>query len=284
MNADLIPFAFENSLIRAVWRGAEPWFVGRDLCQALEIRNENDALASLDDDEREAGVGISDPSGTKYAIIVSEPGVYRLVFRSRKPTAERFKRWLAHEVLPALRKSGRYEACGAPQDRPEAAESEGLIHRLNVVREARILFGTERARSLWRQLGLPAVPPPPATAKDEALACLRHILDGQPQEGAPRLRDMLANALQDEEDARLALITCGIRALPERDAFVVANRHPQLDILLKGSAWAGSLVAMRVLRRLPGAEACGPFRWAGQKHQMVVRGTLLPGDLLDELP
>ena len=46
--------------------------------------------------------------GSQSVIVVSEPGVYRLVFRSRKPEAERFKRWLAHEVLPQIRKTGRF--------------------------------------------------------------------------------------------------------------------------------------------------------------------------------
>lgn len=112
MTAVQLPtFFFEKSAIRPVWNDGEPWFVGRDVCAALEIKNESEALAKLDDDERLAGVDITDPNGPKRTgIIISEPGVYRLVFSSRKATAEKFKRWLSHEVLPAIRRTGRYEA------------------------------------------------------------------------------------------------------------------------------------------------------------------------------
>jgi prophage antirepressor-like protein len=77
-------FAFEEHLVRVVDREGEPWFVGKDVCIALGIRNHKDALGRLDEDER-AEVGIADPSGTKHATAVSEPGVYRLTFSSRKP-------------------------------------------------------------------------------------------------------------------------------------------------------------------------------------------------------
>ncbi len=94
---EIIPLAFEEHLVRTILRAGEPWFVGKDVCQVLGLSNHNKALGTLDEDER-AGVTISDPSGTKRAIAVSESGVYRLVFRSRKPEAERFKRWPAHPL------------------------------------------------------------------------------------------------------------------------------------------------------------------------------------------
>lgn len=280
---ELVPFAFEERLVRVVNRDGEPWFVGRDVCQVLDIRNESDALGKLDADER-SEVAIPDPSGTKFAIVISEAGVYRLVFRSRKPEAERFKRWLAHDVLPQLRKTGSAGPQKRTADAPRDAAAEGLLYRLNLVREARLLFGPDRARALWRQVGLPAVPPPPATARDEAFACLRHLLDSACYEDGPRVRDLLALALEGDEEARLNLVASGVRPLDERDAFVVANRHPRLDAIFARSAWAGPLAWMRVLRRLPGSEAAGPFRWCGpaMARQPVGRGTVLPGDLLDE--
>ncbi len=147
-------------------------------------------------------------------IVVSEPGVYRLVFRSRKPAAERFKRWLAHEVLPALRKTGQFAQPDTDKpDAPGDAAGEAVRHRLDLEREARILFGATRARSLWRQLGLPAVTPPPLSPRDEAYQCLRHLLDSPTGNGA-RVRDLLANALEDDEEARLLLLAVGIRVTP----------------------------------------------------------------------
>jgi prophage antirepressor-like protein len=109
----VVNFAFEEQLVRVVERDGEPWFVGNDVCRALGLSNPRKAVGDLDDDER--GVTTGDTLGGEQVMnIVSEAGVYRLVFRSRKPEAERFKRWLAHEVLPAIRKTGRYGTAAEP--------------------------------------------------------------------------------------------------------------------------------------------------------------------------
>ena len=84
------------------------WFVASDVCAALEISNNRDAIGSLDDDEK--GVGITDtPGGRQKMAIITEPGLYSLVLRSRKPEAKLFKRWITHEVIPAIRKTGQYQ-------------------------------------------------------------------------------------------------------------------------------------------------------------------------------
>lgn len=104
----LIPFDFEGRAVRVVEDEAGlPWFVARDVCECLEIRNSRDAVAKLDDDEK--GVGNADTlGGNQEVAVVNEPGVYRLAFTSRKEAARRFTRWVTHEVLPALRKTGSY--------------------------------------------------------------------------------------------------------------------------------------------------------------------------------
>jgi anti-repressor protein len=87
--------------------GGEPWFVARDVCAALEIKNMSDALGKLDEDEK--GVALTDTlGGTQRMSTVSEPGLYALIMRSRKPEAHAFKRWVTHEVLPSIRKDGGY--------------------------------------------------------------------------------------------------------------------------------------------------------------------------------
>ncbi|KZE09125.1 hypothetical protein AVT10_06660 [Sphingomonas hankookensis] len=92
-------------------------------------------------------------------VIISESGVYALVFTSRKEAAKRFRRWVTQEVLPAIRTTGRYEIANDPIA-PEAAEpladeTERLRLQLNLVREARIAFGTRGARRAWAIAGLP---------------------------------------------------------------------------------------------------------------------------------
>lgn len=111
--SEIVPFMFEEQQVRVVMdEQGEPWFVGADVCNALALANSRDALARLDDDEK--GVANADtPGGSQRMTIVSEPGVYRLVFTSRTESAERFKRWVAHEVLPSIRKTGSYTKPGA---------------------------------------------------------------------------------------------------------------------------------------------------------------------------
>ena len=102
---------FENSefgSVRTVNRNGEPWFVAADVCRALEISNHKDALTRLDPDER-SGVALTDPHGREQVTnCVNEPGLYSLVLGSRKPEAKAFKRWITHEVIPAIRKHGAY--------------------------------------------------------------------------------------------------------------------------------------------------------------------------------
>lgn len=97
--SNVIPFAFEDNLVRAVKRDEEPWFVGRDVCAVLDLQNVTRSLDRLDADEKGVHT-VNTPGGPQEVVIISEPGVFRLVFTSRKAEAERFKRWLAHEVLP----------------------------------------------------------------------------------------------------------------------------------------------------------------------------------------
>ena len=74
----------------------------------LGVRNHRDAIAKLDDDEKQ-GVGFSDTlGGQQLTTFITEPGLYALVFTSNKPAAKAFSRWVRHEVLPALRKTGTY--------------------------------------------------------------------------------------------------------------------------------------------------------------------------------
>ncbi len=101
---------FENAAfgkIRTLTIDGEPWFVAVDVCKALQIANSRDALTRIDDDEK--GVVLTDTLGGKQEVtIVNEPGLYTLVLSSRKPEAKAFKRWITHEVIPAIRKYGGY--------------------------------------------------------------------------------------------------------------------------------------------------------------------------------
>ena len=97
-------FNFRESEVRVVIRDNEPWFIAADVCKVLEVQNTTQALGRLDEDERSM-LNIGRQGDTS---IVNEPGLYSLVLGSRKPEAKAFKRWITHEVIPAIRKHGGY--------------------------------------------------------------------------------------------------------------------------------------------------------------------------------
>lgn len=115
---EMTTFNFGILPLRTVVVNGDPWFVGLDACKILRITNHRSSLALLDDDER--GVHTVDsPSGLQEYVIISEAGLYSLIMRSRRPEAKAFKRWVTHDVLPSIRKTGSYSA-GVPQSFTEA--------------------------------------------------------------------------------------------------------------------------------------------------------------------
>ena len=103
MNNEIQQFYFNNTALRTLTDEAgEPWFVAKDVCDILEISNPSDALKRLDDDER-SRFNLGRQGETN---IVNEAGLYALVLGSRKPEAHEFKRWVTHEVLPQIRRTG----------------------------------------------------------------------------------------------------------------------------------------------------------------------------------
>lgn len=101
-------FNASNQQVRTVMIENEPYFVAKDVCIILGISNHNDAVSRLDDDEKR-GSALPTPSGTQQMVVVNESGLYHLIFQSRKPEAKAFRKWVTAEVLPTLRRTGRYE-------------------------------------------------------------------------------------------------------------------------------------------------------------------------------
>lgn len=187
MNA-ITPFCFEDQLVRIIDRDGDPWFIAKDVCGVLDIKNHRDAVAFLDGDEK--GVVTTDTlGGPQQVLIISEPGFYRLCGISRKPAARRLMRWICHDVLPSIRKTGRYEMPEATQKAPPPTYDDlslrEAMHKLSVVREARHLHGHRAARLLWAELGLPSVaetcgPSGEADATLSLWLSARFAITGQP--------------------------------------------------------------------------------------------------------
>jgi len=121
MNAKIQQFDFDQMPVRVMERAGFPWFVAADVCEVLGIANGRDAVQRLEEDEK--GVAITDTlGGPQNTSIISESGLYALIFKSRKPQAKLFRKWVTSEVLPAIRKTGSYAVAAAPSMHPVAVQ------------------------------------------------------------------------------------------------------------------------------------------------------------------
>ena len=134
----------EFGRVRVVECEGEPWFVAKDVCECLELTDVSKTISLLDDDEKGTN-SIRTPGGEQQMLVVSEPGLYSLILRSRKPEAKAFKRWIIHEVVPSIRKRGLY-ATEAVMDRilddPDFGIS--LLQQYKFEREQRKLVEVHR--------------------------------------------------------------------------------------------------------------------------------------------
>ena len=105
-------FNYNSNEIRTFTKDDEVWFVAKDVCNILALKNPTEALKSLDDDEKMTLRNSEGHSGQRGGAqsfnIISQPGVWKLAFRSKKPIAKDFTRWVIHDVLPDIYKHGMY--------------------------------------------------------------------------------------------------------------------------------------------------------------------------------
>ncbi|WP_082652275.1 Bro-N domain-containing protein [Aureimonas sp. AU12] len=156
-------FAFDGQPVRTVEIEGEPWFIGKDVAERLGYTNPNKAMA-----DHCKGVANHHPlqtaGGMQEMRILSEPDVLRLIIGSKLPAAERFERWVFEEVLPSVRKTGRYG---------ETDNWEPSVKlKLEMVKEARRIAGSDEAVKVWNALGLPqigAAPSPPSFPRSQVV-------------------------------------------------------------------------------------------------------------------
>jgi prophage antirepressor-like protein len=139
---EIIPFGYGDSLVRVVQsENGEPLWVAKDVCEVLGLADTNKAVVKLDEDEklmRKLFVAGQD----REMICINESGLYTLILRSNKPEAKPFKKWVTHEVLPSIRKTGGYNMGGSATSidyAPVLAEVKnflvGLEAKLDVQKE-----------------------------------------------------------------------------------------------------------------------------------------------------
>ena len=127
-------FNYTGKKIRTVVKDNEVWFVAKDVCDILNLTNPTKSIKPLDDDEKNT-LTISEGIGNPNKIAVNEAGLYSLVLRSNKPEAKQFKRWVIHEVLPSIRKTGGYLAPSIPSAPPaidKAPMTAGMTQNLQM--------------------------------------------------------------------------------------------------------------------------------------------------------
>lgn len=111
MNNEIQKFDFKGAALRTLTDEAgEPWFVLKDCMSILDLGNPTETVKMFDKDEFSTTEVIDSIGCRQQTYIISEPGLYRLVMKSRKPEAKEFQRWVTHEVLPSIRKHGGYMA------------------------------------------------------------------------------------------------------------------------------------------------------------------------------
>lgn len=279
MNA-IVPFAFDDHLVRAVDVAGDPWFVGLDVCRVLEVSDHHQALGRLDDDERGTYI-VPTPSGDQNMIVISEAGVYRLIFTSRKAAAEAFKRWLAHEVLPALRKNGVY-GVSAVAEHPQREEeiifgvkASTLNAAARLISVVNAIYGPEAARAVYElEPRLPQVKDRAMaaiidTAQDDPVGCFRHLTRAATDNGLT-VRDRLTAALADPLAAR-GCRKWGFAVDPagHKGFVAIANRHSFLDLVFEATQWARDW--RLALSQLPGARVTeGSVRFDGEQARAVL--------------
>jgi anti-repressor protein len=133
-------FRYGNHDVHVVAIAGEPWFVAGDIARILGFRDAFNLIRGLDDDEKGPHI-VSTPGGEQTVTIISEAGLYSAILRSRVPEAKAFKRWITHDVLPAIRKTGSY---GSPVGISFEEMTAQVIHGL----QERIEVAQARAREL----------------------------------------------------------------------------------------------------------------------------------------
>lgn len=146
--SSLTPFSFESHEIRTLTIGENPWFVAKDVAEALEYvwKGTSGTIGHVPEEWR--GVcSVQTPSGIQEMATLSEPGLYFFINRSDKPKALPFQKWVAGDVIPAIRKTGHYTA---PGSQPQSSDSAVLARQLADALQGKVIVDYEALCRLAR--------------------------------------------------------------------------------------------------------------------------------------
>ncbi|MFZ5770519.1 MAG: BRO family protein [Thermodesulfobacteriota bacterium] len=182
----IVPYYFEGNKVRTlVDDQGELWFVAKDVCGILELVNSREALKGLDEDEL-MSEKLTSGGQLREMNLISESGLYTLIVRSNKPQAKPFRRWVTHDVLPAIRRTGSY-SCAIGQDagRDQAAKNilkacKIIESELRVCKKLGIDLATARhlaVASAFQATGIDYAPLLPARPSDQDLDSILSFVD-----------------------------------------------------------------------------------------------------------
>lgn len=143
---------FENvdfGKVRIVEVNGEPWFVGKDVAEILGYSNTRDALSKHVDDEDKADVAIHDGRQNRNMTVINESGLYSLILSSKLQSAKEFKHWVTAEVLPSIRKTGKYSARKEPS---ESTQARLINAKVRFARELQRLANIETVSTTYKQI------------------------------------------------------------------------------------------------------------------------------------
>lgn len=299
--SNVIPFDFEGGKVRVMMRGDEPWFVLADVCRVLEIGNPRQAAARLDDDEKTTVTNDDGQpgQGAQQFTIINESGLYSLILTSRKEAAKRFKKWVTAEVLPTIRRTGRYEmpvtatasasvsvavtpsvvAAPVTKDVLSSRERNSQIALVKLVNE---LYGPEKAAAIYRATRLPQVegvvaPPALEIAEMDGPGCLAHLLRTKVARSNLTMGDMVRIARRDVF-TRSRLCATGILVNPDGwpGHMAIASQHPRLQYVFSDTPWIADWRS--ALMTLPSATTSpGVMGFGGHNAGAII----LPWDVVD---
>lgn len=149
-------FQFDGQGVRVAIIAGISWWVAGDVCSILGLENVTKALVNLDRDEKTTLPKGKVSNETKGLRAINEPGLYALIFKSRKPEAKSFKRWVTHEVLPAIRKTGRYAVDNYP---PMSLDPMAVIEAAEEACK-KVGFGPRASQAVAREFGVRIGVPP----------------------------------------------------------------------------------------------------------------------------
>lgn len=197
-NTKVVTFDFDEMPVRVLDHAGEPWFVLIDVCRVLAIANPRDAATRLDDDEKNTVVISDGNRGNPNTNIISESGMFTLILRSHDAlksgtTAHRFRKWVTGEVLPAIRRTGKYvhqtvaaDFDDEPETGPDVVAAMGADQArvwLDIVREARRLAGAPAGLAVWRKSPLPQFPMVAAEEQDNSrIHDVRQFMDNRTEQ------------------------------------------------------------------------------------------------------